>query len=212
MTPFKPTKLFLALLTNLLVLAPIPKTSSGQSLGEIARQCRKEREAREKKGEVPIKVFTNDDIARMPPLAILKASMHAPSSPQTKPSAPPGSSTRGTQQGAPEGPSGRGKSPGKSKEYWQARFKVARAHLTHAIEEQKLVQDELRLLQIQQARELNPDRSRKLNGRIDAATVELEARRAATEKARKALDEVEKEFKASGVPQDWIQKDKTSGQ
>ena len=93
----------------------------------------------------------------------------------------------------------------KSKEYWQAKFKAVRAVLAHAKEEQTLVEDELRLLQIQQARELDPDRSRKLNSQIDAATIEIEARRAATEKAQAALDETEKEFKKSGAPQDWIQ-------
>jgi hypothetical protein len=203
-------KLFSALLPTLLVL--IPATGSGQSLGEVARQCRKVREAREKKGEVPAKVFTNDDIARMPPITILKSSVQTPVSPQTQPSSPQAASSSEAQLGAPAGSSGKGKSPEKSKEYWQARFKAARARLAHAIEEQKLVEDELRLLQIQQARELNSDRSRILNGHIDASTVELEVKRAATEKARQAVEKLEKEFKDSGAPQDWIQQDSTAGQ
>jgi len=74
------------------------------------------------------------------------------------------------------------------------------------------VEDELHLLQIQQARELNPDRSRKLNGRIDAASVELEAKRAATEKARQAVEKLKKEFEESGAPQDWIEQETTAGQ
>ena len=212
MTSVKLTKLLLALLTTLLVLIPVPITSSGQSLGEIARRCRKEREAREKKGEVPVKVFTNDDIARMPPIAILKSSAQTPSSPQTQPSAPTGTTTSGTQPGAPAAPSGKGKRPERSKEYWHARFKAARARLAHALEELALVEDELRLLQIQQARELNPDRSRKLNGWIDAANVELEVKRNAAEKARQAMEKLEKAFKDSGAPQDWIQKETTAGQ
>jgi hypothetical protein len=180
-------------------------TTPAQSLGEVARQCRKEREAREKKGEVPVKVFTNDDIARMPPITILKSSMHAPSSPETKLSAPaqePGAAGK-----APATQSGKAtaKEGAKSKEYWRARFKAVRARLAHAKEEQTLVEDELRLLQIQQARELNPERSRKLNGQIDASTVELEGKRAATEKAQSAMEQLEKEFKESGAPQDWLQ-------
>jgi hypothetical protein len=184
----------------------VPTTTPAQSLGEVARQCRREREAREKKGEVPVKVFTNDDIARMPPITILKSSMQAPSSPETKLSAPapePGAAATKT----PVAQSGKAtpEEGAKSKEYWRARFKAARARLAHAKEEQTLVEDELRLLQIQQARELNPDRSRKLNGQIDASTVELEGKRATTEKARSAMEQLEKEFKESGAPQDWLQ-------
>ena len=98
----------------------------------------------------------------------------------------------------------------KSKEYWQARFKAARAALSYAKEEQAVVEDEIQLLRIQQARELNPDRSRELDSKINASTVELESKRAATEKAQAALDEIEKELKKSGVPQDWIQDENPS--
>jgi hypothetical protein len=190
------------------LLFSVAATTPAQSLGEVARQCRKEREARQKKGEIPVKVFTNDDIARMPPISILRSSIQAPSSPETKPSTPPqpsGTAAGGVQAGAPATPSGKAKSSEKSKEYWQARFKAARAVLAHTKEEQTLVEDELHLLQIQQARELNPDHSRKLNGQIDASSIELEGNRAATEKAQRAMEHLEKEFKDSGAPQDWIQ-------
>lgn len=208
MTLVKLTKPFPPLLATLLILVPVAANSSGQSLGEIARQCRKEREAREKKGEVPVKVFTNDDIAKMPPIAILKSSTQMPSSLPAQPAAPQEASGGKPQPGASAGEKG----PTKSKEYWQARFESARAHLAHAIEEQQLVEDELRLLQIQQARELNSDLSRQLNGQIDASTVDLEVKRAATEKARQAMEKLEKEFKDSGAPHDWIPKGTTTGQ
>jgi hypothetical protein len=188
------------------LLLSAASTTPAQSLGEVARQCRKERGAREKKGEVPVKVFTNDDIARMPPISILKSSMQAPSSPETKLSAP----AREPGAAAPKAPVAQSGKPtaeevAKSREYWRARFKAAHAHLAHAKEEQTLVEEELRLLQIQQARELNPDRSRKLNGQIDASTVELEAKRAATEKARSEMERLENEFKESGEPQHWLE-------
>ena len=208
MTSVKFMQLSLALLTTLLVLIPI--ASSGQSLGEIARQYRKEREAREKKGEVPVKVFTNEDIAGTPPITILKSPMPASSSPQTKSSQPSAATASGTQEGTPAPPSGKGKSSENSKEYWRSRFEAARTHLAHAIEKQKLTEDELRLLQIQQAKELNPDRSRKLNSQIDASTAELEVKRAATEKARQAMENLETEFKDSGAPQEWIQEGTTA--
>ena len=67
------------------------------------------------------------------------------------------------------------------------------------------MEDELQLLQIQQARDLNPNSSKILNSKIDASAVELEAKRAATKKAQAALDELGQEFKKSGAPEDWIQ-------
>ena len=174
---------------------PFPASSPAQSLGEVARQYRKEQEAQKKKGEVPVRVFTNDDIARMPPITIMKSSLQAEPSPETKPAEP---------SQPPETAAGKAGQKEKSREYWQARFKTARAALARAKEEQTLVEDELHLLQIQQARELNPDRSRELNGQVDASAVELDSKRAATEKAQSTLDKIKKEFKESGAPQDWI--------
>ena len=206
MTQTTHPKLVLVLLGGLLISVAL--TTPAQSLGEIARQYRKEREALEKKGKTPAKVFTNDDIARMPPLAILKSSLREPAPAESKPSAPsppPEAATSGAHAEAPAAPPEKAKNGEKSREYWQARFKSARARLAHAKEQQTLVQDELRLLQIQQARELNPDRSRKLNGQIDASTAELESKRAATEKAQRTMEQLQKEFKESGAPQDWIQ-------
>jgi hypothetical protein len=207
MTPANHAKLSLVLLGALLL--PVPATSSAQSLGEVARQYRKEREAREKKGEVPARVFTNDDIARMPPIAILGSSEQAETKPPA-PSAPPGAEGGEAAAGPAAAKAGKAEDGAKSKEYWQPRFRAARAALAHAKEEQTLVEDELQLLQIQQARELDPDRSRKLNGQIDASAIELETKRAATEKAQATLDNIEKEFKKSGAPQDWIQDGKKS--
>ncbi len=210
MTPGTQAKLFL-LISGALLL-PIPEAMPAQSLGEIARQYQKEREAREKKGEVPVRVFTNDDIARMPPLAIVESS-RPPSTPETsryKPSQPSGTSPAGTPPKASAAYPGKAEESVKTKEYWQARFKAARAALAYAKEEQTVVEDELRLLQIQQARELNPDRSRELNNKINASTIELESKRAATAKAQAALDEIEKEFEKSGAPQDWIQHENPS--
>lgn len=188
------------------LLLPPPAGTSAQSLGEIARQYRKELETRKKKGEVPVRVFTNDDVARMPPLSTSVSLQQKPPAPGKKQPAPRPSAT--AQRQSPAAPSakqaGEAEKKVKSKEYWQAQFKAARAALDYAKEEQNVVKSELQLLQIQQARELDPDRSRQLNGQIDAATVELESRRAATGKARQSLEKLEKQFKKSGAPQDWV--------
>lgn len=202
-------KVFLPLVIALMILAP--SGSPAQSLGEIARQYRQELEARQKKGEVPVKVFTNDDVARMPPVTTLKITgpSKADGANQTEPASQNAATEGGSQAGPQELKPGKAEPSAISKAYWQARFKDVRDALAHAKEEQDLVEEERRLLQIQQARELDPDKSRKLNDQIDKATAELVAKRAATQKAQAALDELEKEFKASNAPQDWI-KDSSS--
>jgi hypothetical protein len=211
MIPGVNAKLSLVLIGALLLLLPV--ANSAQSLGEVVREVRKESAAKGKRGEVPVRVFTNDDIARMPPIEILESSHEGETKPPA-PSQPPaaiGGEPASPPAAAQPGKAG-GKESGKSEEYWQARFKAARAVLAHAQDEQTLVEDELRLLKIQQARELNPDRSRKLNSPIDASTVELETKRAAKKKAREAIEKLEKEFKDSGAPQEWVQEKDSAAQ
>jgi len=91
-----------------------------------------------------------------------------------------------------------------TKEYWQDRFKSARARLSDARERQQLVEDELHLLQIQEVRTLNPEAKSEFTAQVDAKEEEAAQRRAATEQAKKALENLQKEFAASGAPQEWL--------
>jgi hypothetical protein len=90
-----------------------------------------------------------------------------------------------------------------TKKYWQARFKSARARLADAQERQQLAEDELNLLQIQGARALNPNAKTELAGQIKAKEDEVSQKRAATEEAQEALDDLQREFQASGAPEEW---------
>jgi hypothetical protein len=95
----------------------------------------------------------------------------------------------------------------KTRDYWQGRFRTARQRIADAEELQRLSEDELSLLQIQQARELSPDVQSNLAVQLKAKNAELEDRRAQTAKARKALEDLEKDFKESGAPEDWSKTD-----
>ena len=91
-----------------------------------------------------------------------------------------------------------------TREYWESRFKSARAKLARAREVQELTEEELKLLQIQQAREaLNSDVVAELAQKIPAKQTEVDSARAATEKATQELEELQKEFAASGAPEEW---------
>jgi chromosome segregation ATPase len=90
-----------------------------------------------------------------------------------------------------------------TKQYWQSRFKSARARLADAEERQQLAEDELNLLQIQDVRELNSNVKAEIAAKIKAKEDEVSGTRAATEEARKTLENLENEFKASGAPDEW---------
>lgn len=104
------------------------------------------------------------------------------------------------ESGAGETPKGK---PG-TREYWQSRFRSARAKLAKAQEIQQLTEDELNLLQIQQAREaLNTDVAAELAQKIPAKQAEVDSARAATNKATQELEELQQEFASSGAPEEW---------
>jgi hypothetical protein len=76
-----------------------------------------------------------------------------------------------------------------------------------AKEHQQLSEDELNLLQIQQVRELDSMAKDALNAKVQSKQSEIDVNAAATEAAQKVLDDLSKEFKDSGAPDDWSQTD-----
>jgi hypothetical protein len=108
-----------------------------------------------------------------------------------------------TESGQATGKSEKPEAKNGTKEYWQAKFKSARARLADAKEGQQLAEDELNLLQIQAVRELDPNLKADLAGKIQAKEDEISARQAATEEAEKALEDLQNEFKATGQPDEW---------
>jgi hypothetical protein len=176
-----------------------------ESLGDLARQLRTQKEAETKKAT---KVYTNDNL---PAPVSGEALNWLPPTPEDKPK--PASTT--TAQPAPspsseETSSKQSESPEntpKTRDDWQEKFKAARRDLAKAKEQQQLSEDELNLLQIQQVREIDPAAKAALTAQVQAKQSEVDVNSAATDAAQKDLDDLEKEFKASGVPDDWSQTD-----
>jgi hypothetical protein len=196
---------FVIAITSLPLLA-----APQQSLGDLARQLRQQQL---KAGLKTTKVYTNDNLpARNPDEGRAPAS-GASSTPAGLPSdqaQAEGESRRAVKppSQAPETsqPANQSEKPedkNKTKEYWQARFRSARAQLADAKEQQQLAEDELNLLQIQDARAIDPDVKTELTGKIKAKEDEASQRRAATEEAQKALEKLQNEFQASGAPDEW---------
>lgn len=199
------TKRFLGLFG--LIFALSVSFAAAQSLGDAARQ------QREKKGKEPKKagkVFTNENMPARPadegPTAANisseaseESSTEKPSPDATKkePTVPEAGSEEGSS--APEKPA----TDDRGKDYWQQRFKGARRDLASAEEQQRLSEDEQSLLQVQQARELDPDVVNQLGDKIRAKMAEVDKKREATKKAQDDLDKIQKEFDDSGSPAEW---------
>jgi hypothetical protein len=182
-------------LTAALVLLGSPVRSTAQeSLGDLARQVREQRAKSEKK---PVKVFTNDDLPQRPPVEGRTAASAMSTTPKTEQPAAEKQETKETSK----------EDKIKTKDFWQARFKAAREVLAHQKEIQQLAEDELNLLQIQQARELDPTAKQDLDGKVQAKQAEVEQARAVTAKAQKALDDLGEDFKESGAPEEWSKTD-----
>jgi len=174
-----------------LVLGVPVSLAAQQSLGDVARALRAERE---KSPQKPVKIFTNDDLPARPPAE--------------GPSAASGmTSEAGSAEATKQSSTASSEDKKKTKDYWQAKFKSVRAQLASAQEKQQLAEDELNLLQIQLARELNTTAKADLEAKVNAKQAEVEGNRAATDKAQKDLAELEKEFQESGAPADWSKTD-----
>jgi len=196
------------LLTTFLLGAALPVLVQSQpqqqeSLGDVARQARTQKDNGAKK---TAKVFTNDNLpAPVPGEAVTTlpptAGTSTPATSTSTPATPPPS--EGTGGKTPENPGDKGK----TREYWQGRFKAARQDVANAREHQTLAQDELNRLQIQQVREIDSAAKADLTAKVLAKQSEVDTDKAAVDAALKALDDLEKEFQESGAPEDWSKTD-----
>lgn len=88
-----------------------------------------------------------------------------------------------------------------TKAYWQARLAAAQQQVSTAQEEEKLAENELQLLKLQQLRTLDPNLQSSLAVRVSAKQSEIAAAKAAVEKAQQELEKVQKEMQASVSPE-----------
>jgi hypothetical protein len=173
-----------------------------ESLGDLARQLRAQKQNQPKKAT---KVFTNDTMPAPAPWEVTAPpapSGEHPATPEqtsSKPAAPPSSGETNNKQ--PESPEDKVK----TRDYWQGKFKAARQDVAKAKAQQQLAEDELSLLQIQQVRELDPAAKADITAKVEDKQSAVETDKLATDAAQKALDDLEKEFKDSGAPEDWSQ-------
>jgi hypothetical protein len=172
------------------------QTTQQQSLGDIARQLR---EQKAKDAKAPATVITNDTL----PASVAGQVINVLPDNAAKPAAndanakPAEAAETNKEKPAAHDPKSR------TREEWQNMFKAARRDLAKAKEVQQLSEDELNLLQIQDARELDAVAKQDLDNKIQSKQSEVDANKATTAAAQKTLDDLEKEFKDSGAPEEW---------
>lgn len=199
----KTKTLILAVVGLLILLAS--SVVIAQSLGDLARQ---ERAKRAKETKKAVKVVTDEDLPPRPveePKATTSPSESAeqPGEQPAEQAAEPPATPPEEASAPPPAEEPKPEDKQKTRDYWQGRFKAAKQGIADAEELQRLAEDELSLLQIQQARELSPDAKSDLDAQVKAKSAEVDDKRAQTAKAQKALEDLEKDFKESGAPEDW---------
>jgi len=204
----------LCVFSYLIALTSLPLLATPQeSLGDLARQLRQEQL---KAGLKTTKVYTNDNLpgrkrdkgrAEVSGASGASIAPAATASEQAQAERNARQAVKQANQASePSQPATESEKPEnkiRTKEYWQARFKSVRAQLADAQERQQLVEDEINLLQIQGVRALDPNLKTELEGKIKAKQDELSPKRAATVQAQKALEDLQREFQASGAPDEW---------
>lgn len=189
---------------------------SAQSLGELARQEKAKRQSQPKAQ----KVYTNDNL----PKATAMESSGGMTTSAPSPAAETGATETGASEAPAEGAAGAASAAAstppasgesqeakpddkkKTKEYWEAQFRQAYAAVDRAEEELSLANDELTLAQMNQARELDPQKKAQLDQEVSTKLDAADAKRAAAEKAKQALEDLKAQFKESGAPEDWMPK------
>lgn len=119
----------------------------------------------------------------------------------------PGSLKAGTSTAQPAAPLDLSGVQKGSEEYWRLRFKAAREALARAQAERQLAEDELGLLQSQQAHDWGTPAAASADSRIADKGNEVASKREAETQAQQELDALENEFQQSGAPEEWSKPD-----
>jgi predicted RNase H-like nuclease (RuvC/YqgF family) len=164
-----------------------------QSLGELARQERAKKNQQAPKGG---KVYTNSDIPAPALAGAPPAEAAAEPAADQKEAAKPG--TEGSKAAAGE------KTPEElEKEY---RDKFAKLREAQDLDERKLdvMQRELNLMQTQYSSDPNVTLQQELTrDNINKRTADIETQKAAVDKAKQAVTDLEEELRAKSLPAGW---------
>jgi hypothetical protein len=163
------------------------QSSNAQSLGDVARQVRKESKNEPKSA----KTFTNDDVEAIKAGGISTVGV--------KPSAPPAqnAATAAAKSSTPA-------EPAKGEEYWKKRFSEARQKLALAEKELDIMQRELNLNQMQYYSDPNKSLQQQNNREeINEKTKKIDDKKAEVAQLKQALVDLTDELRQAGGQPGW---------
>lgn len=185
----KNNRIFLLAVSVLFVFALAP--APAQDLTKLANKTRDER--LKVKMQKSVRVWTNDNMPKRPagegPAAA--AGIAATPPPPGTGGGPPTPSPEAAGASADE-------SDTSAIDSLRDQIKQTQQRVAASEERQRLAEDELGLLQVQQATELSPDTQNDLAAKFRAKTAAIDSRRQEIEKAKKEIEKLEKEFVAAG--------------
>jgi len=188
---YRPVLVLISFWTALCIVAPRLAGAQAQSLADLARQQRAKKQQEPKGG----KVFTNEDI---PAPTLSAAPPPAQPAGETPAGAPAAEAVAATPTAATE------KSPEELEKEYRDKFTKLREDQT--LEERRLdvMQRELNLAQQQVYSDPNVA-LREQYGRedINKRTGEIETQKAAVEKAKQAVADLEEELRTKSLPAGW---------
>lgn len=160
-----------------------------QSLGEIARRVRAEKEMAPKAK----RVFTNDSLPRQTTINAVGAALAAPAAGDK---GKPGDARDGQDKGA----------SGEDEKTWRGKFAKLREALAYEEKRLDVSQRELNLAQMQNYSDPNVAlREQFQRTEVNKRTQEIDQIKAAVDKAKQAIADAEDELHKKGLPSGWSQ-------
>jgi hypothetical protein len=183
-------------------------TLFSQSLADLARQERARKSREGKTG----KVFTNDDIrssAPSPPAPAPTAAKDIQGKPSEAPAkeAADGKDAKTPAAGGkeePKPPEDSAKKQAELEKQYRDRFAKLREALAYEEKKLDVMQRELSLMQTQYYSDPNVAmREQTFRGQINQRTQEIEQQKAAVDKSKQAISDLEEELRKKGLPPGW---------
>ena len=172
--------------------------AGAQSLGEIARKIRAEKQNAPK----ATRVYTNDNMPKQGGLSMT-------TTPEAPAAAAAGKEAAGKEAG--EGKEAAGKEPEKKSQAeeekeWRAKFAKLREELKYEEKKLDVLQRELNLSQMQNYSDPNVAmREQFQRTEINAKTKEIEAQKQAVDRVKQSITALEDELRSKNLPSGWAQ-------
>jgi hypothetical protein len=173
-----------------------PSTLGAQSLAEVARQ----EEARRKEIRNPAKVYTNKDLAIVPPPA---APVTAPT-PSDRPVPPPAAEAPDGAKAPPQTPDATDRGATRDQKYWSGRLQDLQAQLDRDQIYTEALQSRINALTLDLTARDDPAQRAGITRDLQKATDEVDRLKLAMQRTTTAIADLEEEARRASVPPGWL--------